>query len=142
MASMKESSGQNDGDNPEVNKILKDMGFVSVISKDESGQNFFRDLAKDLYQVCQNTLFKNFGGMVSLLDLFYFYNKKRQLNLLSPQEVLKACELFPQLGFQAKITKYSNNIVMIESTSFDADKDFQQNYAKYFQDWKVGYSSE
>lgn len=34
MASMKQSSGQNDGDNPEVNKILKDMGFVSVISKD------------------------------------------------------------------------------------------------------------
>jgi hypothetical protein len=91
MASMKQSSGQNDGDNPEVNKILKDMGFVSVISKDESGQNFYRDLAKDLYQVCQNALFKNFGGMVSLLDLFYFYNKKRQLNLLAPEEVLKAC---------------------------------------------------
>jgi len=31
---MKTSSGQSDGDNPEVNKILKDMGFVSVIDKD------------------------------------------------------------------------------------------------------------
>ena len=28
---------------------------------------------------------------IVLLDLFYFYNKKRQLNLLSPEEVLKAC---------------------------------------------------
>lgn len=31
MSSMKDMSGQTDGDNPEVNKILKDMGFVSVI---------------------------------------------------------------------------------------------------------------
>jgi hypothetical protein len=34
MSEMKAQSGQSDGDNPEVNRILKDMGFVSVISKD------------------------------------------------------------------------------------------------------------
>lgn len=34
MNEMKSVSGQTDGDNPEINKILKDMGFVSVIDKD------------------------------------------------------------------------------------------------------------
>jgi len=29
-------------------------------------------------------LFKKYGGIVSLLDLFYFYNMKRQLQLVSP----------------------------------------------------------
>jgi virulence-associated protein VapD len=85
MNSMKESSGQTDGDNPEVHKILKDMGFVSVISRDEAGKDYERQLARDLFQVCQGSLFKNYGGVVALLDLFYFYNKKRQLNLLSPE---------------------------------------------------------
>jgi hypothetical protein len=42
MKEMKTVSGQNDGDNPEVHKILKDMGFVSVIEKDEAGQNFYK----------------------------------------------------------------------------------------------------
>ena len=42
MNDMKSSSGQSDGDNPEINKILKDMGFVSVIEKDESGKNFYK----------------------------------------------------------------------------------------------------
>lgn len=82
---MKNVSGHADGDNPEVNKILKDMGFVSVIEKDEAGKDFYKHLAKDLYQVCTNTLFKSFGGVVALLDLYYFYNKKRQLNLLAPE---------------------------------------------------------
>lgn len=94
MNDMKASSGQNDGDNPEIHKILKDMGFVSVIQKDQTGKSFYKQLAQDLYQVCVNSLFKNYGGIVSLVDLYYFYNKKRQLNLLSPEEIVKACELF------------------------------------------------
>jgi hypothetical protein len=60
------------------------MGFVSVIDKNEAGKDFYVQLAKDLFNACENGLFKNFGGMVSLLDLFYFYNKKRQMSLISP----------------------------------------------------------
>ena len=142
MGSMKEMSGQADGDNPEVNKILQDMGFVSVISRDEAGKDYFRQLARDLFQVCQGSLFKNYGGMVALLDLFYFYNKKRQLNLLSPEEVLKACELFQSLGLQARLVRYPNNIILVESTTFDAPTDFEENYAKFFAEQAVGYSAE
>ena len=53
MNEMKGSTGHSDGDNPEVNKILKDMGFVSVIEKDEVGKDFYRQLAKDLFKVCE-----------------------------------------------------------------------------------------
>ena len=142
MASMKDMSGQTDGDNPEVNRILKDMGFVSVIAKEEAGKDYLKELARDLFQVCQGSLFKNYGGVVALLDLFYFYNKKRQLNLLSPEEVLRACELFPSLGLQARLVRYPNNIVLVESTTFDALADFEDNYARFFTDHTVGYSAE
>lgn len=60
------------------------MGFVNIIDKNEAGNDYYRQLATDLYNVCQNSLFKTYGGMVSLLDLFYFYNKKRQMSLVSP----------------------------------------------------------
>ncbi len=52
---------------------------MSVVSKDEAGSNFKKHLASDLYNICASTLFKTYGGMVPLLDLFYFYNKKRQI---------------------------------------------------------------
>lgn len=84
MKDMKANTGESDGDNSEVNQILKDIGFVSVISKDEAGSSYFQQLARDLYQICESTLFKKFGGIVSLLDLFYFYNMKRQMALVSP----------------------------------------------------------
>ena len=73
--------------------------------------------------------------MVALLDLYYFYNKKRQLNLLAPEEMLKACQLFHSLGLNARIQYYPNNIILIESTTFDNNADYENNYAKYFQDY-------
>ena len=76
--------------------------------------------------------------MVSLLDLFYFYNKKRQLNLISPEEIIKACKMFPSLGFNARLVEYPNRVFLIESTSFDPEKDFQENFAKYFTDFSSG----
>ena len=33
MGEIKSVSGETDGQNPEINKILKDMGFVSIIDK-------------------------------------------------------------------------------------------------------------
>ena len=87
-------------------------------------------------------MFKNFGGVVALLDLYYFYNKKRQFNLLSPEEMLKACELFPRMNLNAKVVRYPNNIILIESTTFDAQADFEKNYAKYFQDYETGQTAD
>jgi hypothetical protein len=83
MNEMKKIS--NFGDNSEVNQILKDIGFVSAISREEAGSDYIRQLANDLFSICSTTLFKKYGGVVSLLDLFYFYNMKRQTQLVSPQ---------------------------------------------------------
>lgn len=77
-------TGETEGENPDVQNILKDIGFVSTLSKEEAGRDYYRHLAQDFYNICQNILFKKYGGIVPILDLFYFYNKKRQLQLISP----------------------------------------------------------
>jgi ESCRT-II complex subunit VPS36 len=79
--------------------------------------------------------------MVPLLDLFYFYNKKRQLELVSPEELYQACQQFQNFGFKARLVEYPNNIKMVESTSFDSEKDFDQNFSQYFSDYKNGFSA-
>ncbi len=66
-----------------------------------------------MFNICNNTLFKKYGGIVSLLDLFYFYNMKRQMQLVSPEELLEACEQFEKFGLAAKLVKYPNNIKMV-----------------------------
>lgn len=70
--------------------------------------------------------------MVPLLDLYYLYNKKRQTCLISPEELIKACQQFEKMGLGARIVEYPNNVKMIESTTFDPVSDFEKNFMKYF----------
>jgi ESCRT-II complex subunit VPS36 len=124
MKELKGLSKEELGENSEVSQILKNIGFVSAASKEEAGRDWVKMLANDLFTICNNTLFKQYGGIVSLLDLFYFYNMKRNTQLVSPEELLEACEQFGNLGYQAKLISYPNNIKMIESTLFDEKQDF------------------
>jgi len=61
-------------------------------------------------------LLPKIGGIITLVDLFYFVNKKRQMNLVNPSEILEACSRFGPLGLGAKIVEY-NNIKVVESST-------------------------
>jgi hypothetical protein len=41
------------------------------------------------------------------------------MQLVSPEELLEACEQFQKLNLNAKLVTYQNNIKMIESTQFN-----------------------
>lgn len=67
------------------------MGCIQLITKDEAGDKYYEELGKQIFRFCTE-LFPKQGGIVLLMDIYYYFNKKRQLSLLSPDEVLKACE--------------------------------------------------
>lgn len=67
-----------------------------------------------------------------MLDLYYYYNKKRQTCLISPEELLKACRKMEGLGLKARIVDYPNNVRMLESTVYDSRADFEKNYMPFF----------
>lgn len=79
------------------------MVFFSVINKEEAGRTYIQELAKEVYSICINTLIKKYGGIVSLLDVFCFYNMKRQMQLVSPEKPLEACEQFQKFNLNDKL---------------------------------------
>ncbi len=42
----------------------------------------------------------------------------------------------------AKLITYPNNIKVVESTSFDKNKDFEEHFRQYFNSYEKGYSAE
>jgi hypothetical protein len=50
--------------------------------------------------------------------------------------------MFERLGFNAKLVTYSNNIKMIEETSYNSEKDFETQFSQYFPDFTTGLSAE
>ena len=74
---------------------------------------------------------EKFGGIISLIDIYYFYNKKRQtglhlyialwakkkffIALIAPEEIIKACERFPIIGAPLKLVTLDSGVKVIES---------------------------
>lgn len=115
----------------EIEGILNDIGFVSSVTKEEAGKDYYKEEAKRIFEICSTILFSKFGGMVPLLDLFYLYNKKRQTCLISPDELIKACSEMERMGLGARLVTYKGNIKMLESTTYDANADFEKNFSQF-----------
>ena len=59
--------------------------------RDLSGKNYFTELAREVEKFAFNVLDK-FGGVLALVDLYCMYNRARGTTLISPEDLIIACE--------------------------------------------------
>jgi ESCRT-II complex subunit VPS36 len=64
--------------------------------RDLAGKNYFIELAREVEKFSYNVLDK-FGGVLALVDLYCMYNRARGTALISPEDLLIACEKMNQL---------------------------------------------
>lgn len=66
----------NKDDIEEINKILQKIGFIDPITKEQTGANYFLELAKQI-----NDFFKDYfklnKGMITLIEAYCIYNRAR-----------------------------------------------------------------
>ncbi|KRX06545.1 hypothetical protein PPERSA_10403 [Pseudocohnilembus persalinus] len=118
--------------NTEVDHILEGIGLFNIITKDQAGKDFINQLSRQIYNEVVENLFRIYGDIVPMMEVFYFYNKRRGgLNLISVREFYQACKNFENLPeIQAKIAVYENNKV-IESTKLSSENDFESDIGKF-----------
>lgn len=68
-----------------------ELGCIDVITKNEAGGNFYLDLASQLDKIFTSVLEKN-GGVMSLIDVFLYYNRLRGSDVITTGDLLLACE--------------------------------------------------
>ncbi|CAD8127643.1 unnamed protein product [Paramecium sonneborni] len=124
------------GENNEIDEILSKIGQSRL---DKTEDQFYEKLAEQVYKLCVE-LFPKMGGIISLLDVYYYFNKKRNQNLVSPEEILKAGLQFQKLNYQAKIERY-DGISVFESTQYNIDKDYENTLGKFIS-YEVGLTAE
>ena len=56
-----------------------------------AGKNYFSELARELEKFLVSVL-NEFGGVLALVDIYCMYNRARGTDLISPEDLLIACE--------------------------------------------------
>eukprot|EP00549_Striatella_unipunctata_P019784 CAMPEP_0118725084 /NCGR_PEP_ID=MMETSP0800-20121206/32946_1 /TAXON_ID=210618 ORGANISM="Striatella unipunctata, Strain CCMP2910" /NCGR_SAMPLE_ID=MMETSP0800 /ASSEMBLY_ACC=CAM_ASM_000638 /LENGTH=355 /DNA_ID=CAMNT_0006633749 /DNA_START=6 /DNA_END=1073 /DNA_ORIENTATION=+ len=95
--SNKKGDDDDDEDRLELSHMLEDMGMTSAsLPISGSAREYHEALARHLADFLRPKL-KQVGGMMTLTDAFCFFNRARGTNMISPEDMLAALKMWPEL---------------------------------------------
>mmetsp|Transcript_29278 Transcript_29278/g.37736 ORF Transcript_29278/g.37736 Transcript_29278/m.37736 type:complete len:386 (+) Transcript_29278:189-1346(+) len=99
---------------------LLTIGYVNPVTKATAGTEFHNTLARQLADfLASRKILERQGGMITLHDLYCVYNRARGTELVSPDDLLKACELLKTLGLGMSLRKFSSGVTVVQSDLHD-----------------------
>ena len=107
---------------------LMSLGIADPVTKEShgSGQTYYVNLAKELDKVLEVPV-RESGGMMTLTDAYVRINRARGLELISPEDLLNACQAFQAADSSLRLHTFPNTgVKVIQASSFLSDEIAEQ----------------
>ena len=62
------------------------------------------------------------GGLLALTDVYCIFNRARGTELVSPDDLLAAGKLFPQLGASMQLKRFTSGVLVVQSNSHSTEQ--------------------
>lgn len=114
-AAASSSNSPNQVDENEFNSLLHNMGIANPVTKKAAGSMYHRQLAREICDFLTNTLPSHKKShILTLTDLYALINRARGTELISPNDLLEAANLFDdlELGFRTK--QYASGVIVVQ----------------------------
>lgn len=100
---------------------LMRLGIDDPVTKDSVGdKKFYQGLARELDAVLLKTLEQSKSDMITLADAYCRINRARGVDLVSPEDVLKACQKLPSIGSLLCLHTFQSGVSVIRLKSASA----------------------
>lgn len=103
-----------------VMEDLTRLGIGSPVSREMSGSesHYYVELARQVYDFAMKHITRETTRTVlmpiTLIDLYCLYNRARGTQLISPDDLLRACQLFASLGLkELKLEKFPSGVLAL-----------------------------
>jgi ESCRT-II complex subunit VPS36 len=82
-----------------------DISCKIRVYRDLAGKNYFVELAREVEKFLVSVLEK-FGGVLALVDVYCMYNRARGTDLISPEDLLIACQKLHDMSDKVMLKTY------------------------------------
>ena len=113
--------GDDDDDAAEMAEAVAAMGIKSPVTRESAGALFHQQLARQLADWLEPVL-RSRGGILPLPDVFCLFNRARGSELVSPEDVLRACELWERLGCAPRSRRFESGVRVAQSPDLRDDE--------------------
>lgn len=97
----------------EADEILEELGCVDVITKSEAGRVFYRQVAQQINDIFKQVLPKK-GGVMSLIDVYLYYNRMRGSDLVTTDDLLKAARELNNINSVLEMRELPDGLKVIQ----------------------------
>ncbi|GJP67557.1 hypothetical protein CLOP_g24363 [Closterium sp. NIES-67] len=97
----------------ELLDLLLQMGIESPVTKETAGALYHRQLSRELADFIGPVLEKT-GGTMLLVDVYCIFNRARGTELISPDDLLKACSLWSSFNSPAILRRFDSGILVVQ----------------------------
>jgi ESCRT-II complex subunit VPS36 len=101
----------------EMRAMLTQLGISAPVTKDAAGSQYHQQLARQLADWLGKFLDARFNGMIALTDLYCLFNRARGTEMISPEDLTKACKEFERLKLPLRLRKFGSGVTVVVSAA-------------------------
>lgn len=109
----------------EFRSYLLQMGIASPVTKQTAGSLYHTELSRQL----SDWLIRGWGekkvgilastAMIPLPDVYCYFNRARGSELISPDDLYRACVLFEELNLPVRLRRFDSGVLVVQSAGHD-----------------------
>ncbi|CAG5120941.1 unnamed protein product [Candidula unifasciata] len=102
---------------------LLSMGIPNPVTREThgTGDKYYTELARELSQLLTKPIEES-GGMMTLTDVYCRINRARGMELLSPEDLLHACEVMEMLKLPLRLRTFDSGVSVLQARSHSEEE--------------------
>ncbi|XP_030836739.1 vacuolar protein-sorting-associated protein 36 [Strongylocentrotus purpuratus] len=116
---IKEKQGEiTEDETVKFKSYLLSLGIANPVTREThgSGLKYHEELAKQLSEALIAPVEES-GGMMAITDVYCRINRARGMELLSPDDLIDACQQFERLRLPLRLRRFTSGVLVLESLS-------------------------
>ncbi|KAL8208288.1 hypothetical protein R6Q57_007700 [Mikania cordata] len=113
------------GSKEEMQDWLLSVGIVSPVTKESAGALYHQQLSRQLADFVKVPL-ERAGGIMNLIDIYCLFNRARGTELISPDDLLRACSLWEKFNVPVMLKKFESGVMVIQNKSHSDEEVFSR----------------
>lgn len=106
----------------QFSSLVRTVGLTSPVTRQAVGDDLYvSELARQLAGFLKSPL-EEAGGMLMLVSIYGLYNRARGTDLISPDDLLAACELLRRLHLKMSLRKFDSGVLVVQLDSHSDDE--------------------
>jgi len=92
---------------------LVQLGIASPVTRESAGSQYHNELSRQLADWLTKRALKLHNGVILLTDLYCMFNRARGTEMISPEDLYRACMLFDQLSLNVRLKQFKSGVLVV-----------------------------